>query len=333
MKKIMIFNVPAEKLGALNVLNEIYEEATLDESNNQYFFVLSKPNYPNKKNITVLNFPWIKKSWFHRLYFDYFIAYKIAKQHNVDEIISYQNVMIPRIENIKQTVFFHNAIPFSDQKFNILSDFKLWIYKNVLSKLIFRSLKKSDEIIVQTNWMKNKIIDSFKDIDPLKIVVKQHKLCSQIESKSFAKKIDSNNFNRKFIYPAAPFLYKNHEEIINACMLMNSKEKEEIEILFTFNTDQNKLSKIMFEKVTRNKLPIKFIGNLSPKEVNDFYKTHNLIFSSQIETLGIPLLEAQMNNTKIIYKKCDLFLEVVNGYNKSIAYSDHVELYKLIKSL
>ena len=71
--KIMVFDVPAEDGGALSILQDFYEQFLQDDKNN-YIFVVGKPVLRSEKNVEVLRFPWIKKSWFHRLYFDYFVA-------------------------------------------------------------------------------------------------------------------------------------------------------------------------------------------------------------------------------------------------------------------
>ena len=72
---IMVFDVPAESGGALSILNAFYQEVLDNKNENiNWIFVLSNLNYKETENISILNFPWVKKSWFHRLYFDYFVA-------------------------------------------------------------------------------------------------------------------------------------------------------------------------------------------------------------------------------------------------------------------
>jgi hypothetical protein len=71
--KVMVFDVAADGGGALSVLNDFYNEYKSD-TENDYIFIISTPKLKETENIKVLNFPWIRKSWFHRLYFDHFIA-------------------------------------------------------------------------------------------------------------------------------------------------------------------------------------------------------------------------------------------------------------------
>lgn len=139
MRIMVFFDVPAESGGALSVLKEFYNKYKADE-NNKYIFVVSKPEMEEtKKNIEVLRYPWIKKkSWLHRLYFDYFVAPQLIKEYEVDEVLSLQNIIIPHTQII-QSVYVHNVLPLADYRFSIFEDRLLWVYQNILSRGIFTS--------------------------------------------------------------------------------------------------------------------------------------------------------------------------------------------------
>ena len=80
--RIMVFDVPAESGGALTILNQYYDTAIKDKEND-WVFVVSTPELKETDNVKVLNYPWIKKSWFHRLYFDKLVANKLVDKYNV----------------------------------------------------------------------------------------------------------------------------------------------------------------------------------------------------------------------------------------------------------
>ena len=111
--KIMVFDVPAEYGGALTILEQYYDKAVGD-TNNQWVFIVSTPNLQERGNIRVLRYPWIKKSWFHRLYFDNFIARKIVEEYQPDEVLSLQNVIIKKLK-VKQTLYLHQPLPFKKE--------------------------------------------------------------------------------------------------------------------------------------------------------------------------------------------------------------------------
>lgn len=131
---IMIFDVPAESGGALSMLHEVYEEALANEDKTiKWTFVVSKPDLKETENIKVLRFPWIKRSWIHRLYFDNFVAPKIVKRNKVDYVLSLQNITVPSV-NCGQVLYVHQSLPFVDHKFSFRENKKLWIYQNVIGK-------------------------------------------------------------------------------------------------------------------------------------------------------------------------------------------------------
>jgi hypothetical protein len=149
--KIMVFDVPAEVGGALTILNQYYQTALQDQQN-QWYFIVSTPKLLEQKNVHVMNYPWVKKSWFHRLYFDYFISSKLIKEFRIDEVLSLQNTIIPFTKK-KQILYLHQPLPFVETRFKFMENFKFWMYQNVISRMIFRSIRKADQVIVQTKWM------------------------------------------------------------------------------------------------------------------------------------------------------------------------------------
>lgn len=291
--KVMVFDVPAENGGALSVLQEFYKESKID-NNNEYVYVLSLPKLHDTHNIKVLRFPWIKKSWIHRIFFDYYVAPKLIKKHKVDKVLSLQNIIIPNT-NIYQEVFVHNAIPFSDYKFELKSELKLWVYQNLIGQKIIKSIKKADNVIVQTDWLKKILVDKLR-IDEKKISVKS----PTINIKKMNRYDEEQNLTPTFFYPASEMVFKNHKVIVEASLKLKKEKIEDYRILFTLNGDENKSIKALHTLVRENKLPIEFIGTIEREKVFGFYSNSILIFPSYIETVGLPLIEAKMHNTPII---------------------------------
>lgn len=307
--RIMVFDVPAESGGALSVLNEFYNEFELD-LHNEYIFVLSMPELKETSNIKVLRFPWIKKSWGHRLYFDHFIAPKLIKKYEVDKVLSLQNIIIPHT-GVYQSVFVHNALPFSKYRFSFNENKLLWIYQNVIGKNIMKSIKKADHVIVQTNWMKKKCVEQLRVI-PEKIEVKQPKIDIEVK-KTFEQTEESTS---TFFYPASGVVFKNHKVVVDACLMLKEDGITDYKVIFTLEGNENEHIVNLYNISKKNDLPIKFIGSLTREEVFDFYTKSTLIFPSYIETVGLPLLEAKMHETPIIASDCAFAHEILDGYEK-----------------
>lgn len=307
--KIAVFDVPAEHGGALTILEMYYNEACLDKEN-EYIFILSTPKLEEHHNVKVINFPWIKKSWIHRLFFDYFVSPSLIKKIKPGKILSLQNTIVRNYKyKIHQVVYLHQALPFIEKKFKINESFKFWMYQNVISRLIIDSLKKADNVIVQTAWMKKACID-VSNIDPQKVEIIAPKVLINIKEKF---EINTERIIKHFIYPASGLKYKNHEIIIDAVSKINHKN---IKIYFTLNGNENDHIKSLKKIIDDKKLPIEFIGHNKLEEIYKMYQFCTLLFPSYIETYGLPLLEAKMHETPIIASNCAFSKEILDGYEK-----------------
>lgn len=328
-KTIMLFDVPAESGGALSVLRDFYEEICAREDKNIFWiFVLGNVNLPERENIKVLNFPWIKKSWGHRLYFDYIIAPRLVKKFNVDKIFSMQNIVIP-LTDIDQITYMHQSLPFCEFKFKIYDDFRLWIYQNIIGKMIVNSIKRSKKVIVQTEWIKAACVLK-TGASPDNILVINPKVNVPI--------IKENNYEKndraKFFYPASGEKYKNHEILIEACKILKKKNIVDYEVILTLTKSDNDLTRTLHNDILFNDLPIKLIGCLTREQVFENYLDAVLLFPSYIETFGLPLLEARLHNAPIIASDTLFAKEILKGYRNAdfFNYDDSSRLSNIMES-
>lgn len=322
MNKI-IFDVPAASGGALSILNLYYNKA-LEDKKNKYIFVVSTPELENQDNIKIIKYPWIKYSWIHRLFFDYLIAPRIVKKNNVKEIISLQNVRIPRVK-VSQTIYLHQPLPFIQKKYSFFENKKYWIYQNIVGRLIKKSLKKADKIIVQSSWLKNILLHEKIILDATKIEVEIPKL-NILDLKPF---INTKENYKRFFFPSSDEVYKNHKIIVNACIEVLKENRVDFEVYFTLKLNQ--LDETLQNIITENNLPIVFLGNLSQKEVYKYYENSILIFPSKIETFGLPLLEAKKSDGVILSIDEVYSKEVLGDYQNAYFFKD--DDYKTLASL
>lgn len=312
--KTMVFDVAAESGGALSVLKDFYNEYKAD-ANNDYIFVVSKPELEETKSIKVLRYPWIKKSWLHRLYFDNFIAPKLIRDYEVDEVLSLQNVLIPHCK-IYQTVYVHNSLPFAEFRFSLLENKLLWIYQNIISKSIFKSIKKANKVIVQTQWMKKACIEKLK-VNGDKIEVLPPKV--NIEVKKYFK--PTKESLSTFFYPASGVEFKNHRIIVETCSELKKEGIDNYKVIFTLKGDENKNISVLYKKVKDQGLPVFFIGIISSDKVFEYYSKSVLVFPSYIETVGLPLIEAKLHGTPILVSDCAFSHEILDGYDEVIYFN------------
>ena len=308
--KIMVFDVPAELGGSSTILKQYYQEA-INSKEIEWIFILSTHILKEYENVRILRYPWIKKSWFHRLFFDEFIAHKLVKKHQIDEVLSLQNLVIPKIK-VKQTLYLHQPLPFIEKKYSITENFKFWIYQNIISEKIFKSIREADKVIIQTSWIRDSAILK-ANVTKEKFILEQPKIDYGID-KMYS--ID-NHSEKQFFYPSSALVYKNHLVIVNTCKLLKNKGVTNYRVVFTLSGDENRNAKMLKKIVIEERLPIEFIGYIDRELVYDYYSRSTLIFPSYIETFGLPLLEARLHECPIIASNCSFSHEVLKDYSKA----------------
>lgn len=312
MERIMVFDVPAVSGGALSILKMYYERAVGDIQN-EYIFVVSIPELEDRENIKVLNFPNVKKSWLHRLWFEMFTAGKIVKKYKPDRILALHDIIIKGVRQ-KQELYMHQSLSFIDYRFNFFVHPELWIRRNIIGILIKRSVKKADKVIVQTNWIKNALIKQCKVIED-KIKVEWPEVNAQN-----IKKYEQRE-RPDFFYPAAPFFYKNHMLIIKALLLLK-KQNYNPKVILSLKDDGNKLCRKIKKISKKSGLDVVFAGTLTQQQVFEYYSKTILLFPSFIETFGLPLLEAKLSQTPIICADTPFAKEICIDYDK-VHFFDH----------
>lgn len=298
--KIMVFDVPAEFGGALTVLEQYYNTA-VNDSENTWIFVVSKPEFKETENVKVLRLPWVKKSWFHRLWFDNFYAKKMVNKCKPDKIISLQNTSV-KTSGYFQELYVHQALIFCEKRFSFRENKKFWIYQNIISRMITNSIKKVDSVVVQTKWMKDEIVRRTGS-DEKKIQVIPPKI--EVYPDLDYERTEEINF----FYPAGDAVYKNHKVIYEAVRILKNKGYKDFNVILTIqkpHEDIEDLSDI-----------IRFCGYMDKQKMMKSYKKSILLFPSYIESYGLPLLEARTYNCPVVASNCAFSREILEGYEKA----------------
>lgn len=313
--KTIVFDVPAEIGGALSVLHDYYCSAIKDVQN-EYVFVISVPRLEETENIKVIRFPWIKKSWFHRIVFDYLYASRLIRKYQADRVLSLQNVLIP-FARVKQSVLVHNALPFSNHFFKPWQNGFLWFYQTIIGGIIKKSIKKADHVFVQTQWMKNAFI-KIRGVNPEKIEIKAPTIDFSISGESK----ETNRRLSTFFYPANGEPYKNHRVIVDACNQLKREGISNYNVVFTIDGSENRNTKKIYRESKNLGIPVKFGGYLPYEKVLQFYSNSILLFPSFCETVGLPLIEAIRHNAPVIVADCEYSREILHG-QKRVHFFDH----------
>lgn len=304
--KFLVYDIPARIGGALTVLKELYDYAC-DRANIDWVFVVNPKItgfFEEKNNIRVITAVGSDQSWFGRIWYDHTKLRKLVAEEKPDAILSLANVTVP-VFGVKQYVYIHHPVPFSDLKFSFLKQKKLWIYKHIIAKIIYGSMKKCDRVIVQTNWMKDAVMTRC-GLHEEKFI----KCPPKISNTCFLKYQDSQDARRLFFFPAGMSEFKNHVTAVRAVRELVGSGVDDFQMIFTGGSDIQEI-----EGETLLGLPIIMTGYMPYDNVLQKYAESVLVFPSVLETFGLPLLEARLTGSIIIASDTPFAHEILDGYN------------------
>ena len=219
-------------------------------------FVNSKELY-NIENIEFIELPKSRKSWFFRLYYEYYYFKKKSKSINPDYWLSMHDIT-PTVICKNQFTYCHNPAPFFKPTFTDAKyGFTTFLF-SLFYKYLYRiNIKKNSYIIVQQNWLREKFQQEF-NINNIIVAYPEIKL-------HYQKNIESNKDYKTLFYPSFPRSFKNFEIICKAYELLAEPIKEKLKIYITIDENLNSYSKSIVNRYKKNK-GLCFIGFLNRKE-------------------------------------------------------------------
>lgn len=301
--KIVVVDVPAVSGGNLTILRELHSWA-VEHDEFSWVFMVSTPSLSEHEHVRVHRFPWVKRSWLHRLAFDVFRCRWVISKSGADAVISLQNTVIPGVR-LRQLVYVHQPLPFTDQRWGLIASPRMWVYQNVIGRLIKRSIRVADAIVVQTRWMEQAIQEMLPR--------EAHKVVVVPPTVDLSKHLFgeiAEGVTRTFFYPASAAPYKNHATLIKAMRILREQGLDDFRVDLTITREE--LVKLGSSQQIPDNMNAR--GPIPYGEVLDIYRGSTLVFPSTLETFGLPLLEARMLRRPIIAADEPYAREVLWGY-------------------
>ena len=301
--KVAVIDVAASCGGAASVLLEFYQYIKENESDIEWYFVLSQWLVEPTEKIHILLCPDAKKNWVNRLRFDLIDAKKILEEVKADLILNLQNTIVRSVKT-PQFLYVHQSLPFQKiKRFSFLKkEERIYaVYQYIIGAMIKNSIKKADSVFVQTEWMKD-AVSSYT------LKSKVDTIPPQIEIPESGGEAPAVIDGRHFFFPANKMPYKNHKVIIDAVSNLLTKGISDICVTFTLNKD---------EKMANELEQIRCIGSQSRETVMEMYTENVLIFPSYIETFGLPLAEARAVGGLILAADTAFARELLAGYENA----------------
>lgn len=177
--------------------------------------------------------------------------------------------------------------------------------KLMIEKIWLRWLTRNNyEYVVQTQSMK-KLADT---------LLKKSVKCLPIIP-TYLRKIEFNNSVKHydFIYVASGEPHKNHSKLFEAWCILADNGLFPSLVLTISKKDFPNLDKKIKELIKEKKLNLKNVGIKSYKSINRLYsKSKALIYPSKFESFGLPLIEANQMNLKIVASELDYVRDIID---------------------
>ena len=329
-KKILVVDVAAQHSGGAAILKEFFQYVCRYGQNYEWMFLVSvvQLDVPDKcaDFIKVEYHTEMKKNLLSRIHWEMKDLRKVIPDFIPDVVLSLQNLMV-NIKNVPQIVYMHQSLPFQDiKRFSFLkSDERASAFQqHLMGYLIKKSIKRADGVIVQTPWVKDAVVKK-TGVSPNKILVSSPSLhIPDISKKSRLYKDVYECEKPVLFYPALPLPYKNHLKLLQAQKKLR-EQKLDIRIVLTIDKADAK-AKELCKYVNDNSLDVVILGYLKKEELLEIIKHTILVFPSYIETVGLPLVEAQIFDAVILVSDCPYAKDVCQTYEKTIYFNCFDEL-------
>ena len=296
--RIVVNDIAASTGGAMTVLRDFYRCVCENDTENEWIFLLADKYFEETDNVKIIPMPHIKKSGFKKLWFDFVSGRKFIASLNPDVVFSMQNIITFGLK-VPQVSYIHQSIPFQTvKKFSFLkrSERRLAAIQHFIGGIIKHSAKKSDRIIVQTQWMKEAVCEQCGiPSDRVLVVMPQ--------VKPFPTEAHTSFEPTAFFYPTAPGVYKNNAAVFAASELLEQKH-----LVFS-------VTLTLSENMSCGR--VRCVGRLPYDEVVTYYRGTTLLFPSYIETFGYPLAEARQAGTIVLASDTAFSREVLAGYENA----------------
>lgn len=296
--RIVVNDIAASTGGAMTVLRDFYRCVCENDTENEWIFLLGERYFEETDNVKIIPMPEIKKSGIKKMWFDFVAGRKFVSSLKPDVVFSMQNIITFGLK-VPQVTYIHQAIPFQESKrFSFLKkrERKMAFVQHFIGRIIRWSAKRSDCVIVQTEWMKEAVCRRCRvPAERVRVVMPQVKPFDRVEGACF----DATSF----FYPTNTGIHKNNAAVFVAGELLQSKE---LDFSVTLTLPEEKSCG-----------RICCVGRIPYEEVVSRYHSSALVFPSYIETFGYPLAEARQAGAIVLASDTAFSHEVLAGYENA----------------
>jgi len=333
MKTIVISGINLFRGGSLKIMQDCVA-AFSAFSNDKYHIIAlvhNEKQYSKQKNVTYYSFPKSRKSWFYRLYYEYFGFKNLSKKWKPFIWFSLHDTT-PNVVAEKRILYCHDTFSFYHAGIKGLftqpSIFMISLFSKYIHKI---NIKKNDWVVVQQQWLRKAFQEMFSIRNIVVALPVQE--YGNITIPSIQNRLRKNR--TVFFYPAMSMIHKNFEAIGKATLLLEKAGIFDFEVILTLDGTENKYARQIYNKY-KSLRSMHFVGLLKKEEVETYYRNSDcLLFPSKIESWGLPITEAKEHGISILITDLPYAKESVGKYDKVKFFDpdDSVQLADCMKAI
>lgn len=315
-KKIIISGANLFGGGTLSIFKECLQFADEFLSSDYQVIALvhDRIYFDNYKNITLIPFERVRKSYFHRLYYEYWHYRELSFKLKPYLWLSL-NDMSSNVNAARRAVYCHNPTPFKRLLISDLKNQPQVFFFTLFYKYLYKiNIKKNDYVIVQQNWLRIAFSEMFKlKLDKIIVATPNIKVPTQHNQLVCSKTMGMMTF----CFPSFPRPFKNIELICEAVKILHERGLDTFKVYITIDGTENQYSSGIINKYQTYK-QIEFIGLITRLEVYELYKKSDcLIFPSTLETWGLPITEFKHFKKTILLADLPYAHETLGDYDNA----------------
>lgn len=308
MSRIVVSAVNFTEGGPLTVLRDCLASAVaILPAEYEIVALVNRADLINVPRVRLISIPSSKKSWFHRLYWEWFGFMRISRELKPMLWLSLHDIT-PRVSAVCQAVYCHNPSPFYRIKLREALMEPTFLMFNWFYALLYRIfIHRNSYVIVQQNWLRDEFL---KRMGPLPIIVAHPSL--PLSEKAFSHAPKPKFI---FIYPALARVFKNIEILCRAAQILAARGIRDFEVRLTIDGTENRYAswvRRQFGDVAQ----VRFMGRQTKVEMTNHYvEADAVVFPSKLETWGLPITEAKAQGRPLLVADLPYARETVGNYD------------------
>lgn len=306
---ICVLATAAREGGALSIVNQFLDalEGNIGED---HYYIFTDPTITLRPMTNVTYIP-CDTHRFNRVRFDAYGFRRIVDARHIhpDVILSFQNTAVS-YSCPKQIVYFHQLFAVQDKKWSFFKaeERKFFCYSELYPKYVKHYLRHATDVVVQAEFIKEMFARKY-DFDKERIHVVRPN--TDIRQTGDIKPYPFTDAAYHLVFPVRAYIYKRFDILAEA---MAKLGRNDIRIHLTFHPEEMPSLAQRIRELHVEHL-FQFHGQVDFQTVKSMYKAATaLVFPSETETIGLPLMEAATMGLPVIVNDLPYAHDAIGSY-------------------